>query len=127
MNLVPRSLRREKQKRLPHLASTLSLAFPSLILPAFVLTNMAALVQFNRLDVVPTFRQIFSGAPIAKRPAALRISHSFSHFRVAFVRTGFGPAIAPWVIGNCLSKCRGDTESWKRLSQQTSKKIRITR
>jgi hypothetical protein len=90
--------------------------FLSLILFAFVLAKMAARMQFNRLDILAAFRQIFPGAAIAKTPVTLRIPHSVSHFGDAFARIGFGSAIAAWMIANCLSKCRGETESWKRLS-----------
>src|SRR6202034_4554917 len=54
------------------------------MLCTFVLTNMAALVQFNRLDILPAFRQIFPGAPITKTWPPLCISHSVSHFGAVF-------------------------------------------
>jgi RNA polymerase sigma-70 factor (ECF subfamily) len=49
---------------------------------------MAAPVQFNRLDNLPAFRQIFPEVPIAAAPATLRIPHSFSHFGTVFARYG---------------------------------------
>jgi RNA polymerase sigma-70 factor, ECF subfamily len=76
-------------KSLPDLGSTLSLVFQSLILSASVLTKVAALVEFNRLDIVPAFRQIFPGTPIAKMPVTLRIPYSASHFRVVLVMCWF--------------------------------------
>lgn len=68
-----------------HLDPTLSLVFLSLILSAFVLTKMTAIVQFNPLDIVPSFRQILAGTPIAKVPATLRIPHPVSHLSAVFV------------------------------------------
>jgi hypothetical protein len=60
---------------------------------------MAARRQFNRLDILPAFRQIFPGASLAKATVSSRISHLVSHFRDVFARARFGSAIAPWKIG----------------------------
>jgi RNA polymerase sigma-70 factor (ECF subfamily) len=62
--------------------------FLSLVLPAFVLAKMLARMQFKWLDIMPTFRQIFAGAPIAKTPVTLRIPLSVRHFRVVFSMYG---------------------------------------
>jgi hypothetical protein len=126
-NLVTHFLYWENQEGLPNLVSAHPLVFLSLILPAFVLAKMATRVQFNRLDILPAFRQIFPGGSIAKTPVTLRIPYSVSHFGDVLARIGFGSAIAPWLIGNSSSKRRGETESWERLSLLVSKKTRITR
>jgi hypothetical protein len=55
------------------------------MLSAFVLTKMTAIVQFNSLDSVPSFRQIFAGTPVAKVPVTLGIPHPVSHFPAVFL------------------------------------------
>ena len=85
----------EESKSLRDLASTLSLVFLSLILSAFVLTKLASLGQFNRLDSVPAFGQIYTGVLIAITPVILSILHPVSHFREVLVSARFGSAVAP--------------------------------
>jgi len=55
---------------------------------------MASLGQFNRLDNVPAFGQIYTGIPIAITPVALRILHPVSHFRAVLVSARFGSVVA---------------------------------
>jgi len=46
---------------------------------------MAALAQYNRLDIMPAYRQGFAGPAIANTPVTYRIPHPASHFRVVCV------------------------------------------